>query len=116
MAVRAAADAATGVAASPAPATAAAVVARPSGANSGRMAAGVTVSDLPTLQAQRKAAHTAASTTMGGLSGAVAAVTAAAATSTTARTEAVSAAGAAGEVGGAGSDSGADTNCPLHHD
>jgi hypothetical protein len=113
---RAAADAATEAAASPAPATAAAVVARPSGANRGWRAAGATALGQPTLQAQRKAARTAASTVMEGPSGDAAAVTAAAATSTTARTEVVSAAAVADEAGGAGSDLGADTNCPLCHD
>jgi hypothetical protein len=56
-----AADAATGVAASPAPATVAAAAGKPLGANSGRRAAGVTASGLLSPPAQKMGARTAAS-------------------------------------------------------
>jgi hypothetical protein len=114
---RMAADAATGVVASPAPATVAAAASKPPGANSGRRAAGVTASGLLSPPAQKMGARTAASNMTAGHTGDAAAVTAAAATKTMDRTEVVSgsAVAAADAAVGAGLGMVADTNCPPNH-
>ncbi len=109
-----AADAATGVAASPAQVTVAAVAGKPPGANSGRRAAGATASDLFSPPAQKMGARTAASNMTAGHTGGAAAAIAAAATKTTDRTEvgSDSAVAAADAAVGAGLGTAADTNCP----